>query len=143
METRLNLFVFITLILCFERLYLFPKLLEIYRESESSPEVDREGLATAADEPEASPARKQKWHDRLPLFNLFHRSQAADSSSHELVEILVDPRSATTDVQRSTSNQLSLANDDEVSISVRAVRLIAQKEMLTSICRQPIYMMMV
>ena len=107
---------------------MFPKLLEIYRESESSPEVDREGLATAADEPEASPARKQKWHDRLPLFNLFHRSQAADSSSHELVEILVDPQSATTDVQRSASNQLSPANDDEVSIWVRTTSRIEEVE---------------
>jgi len=119
------------------------KLLEEYRESESSPKVDREVLATAADEPEESPTRKLQWHDRLQRLNPFLRSRAADSSSHKLVEILVDPQSATSDVQRSTSSQLSLANVDEVSISAREVRLIAQKEMLTSICRQLTFIVMV
>ena len=135
------------------------KLLEEYRESEtspqvdheseSSPEVDREGLATAADEPEASPTRKRKWHDQLQRLNPFHRSRAADSSSHETdsssyesVEILVDSQSEMTNTQSSGSDHLNPPNADEVSVSVRAIELITQKETLTSISSQLIFMMM-
>ena len=91
------------------------------------PKVNREVLATAADEPEAGPTRKQKWHDQLQRLNPFHKSLAVASSVHELEGILVDPQTTTLDVHGSGGNMLRLVSEDEVSVLKGVIILNAQK----------------
>lgn len=119
------------------------KLLKRYRESGFSPEVDGEVSANAADELEARLARGIQWHDLLQRFNPFHRSQAPDSSSHELKGVIIHHLNPSSSVQKAYGNELGDANKEEVSVRTRATEIIVQIKVLTSISSRLWLMLMV